>query len=187
MEQTFINRISDFISGRNIFLIGMMGCGKSKTGPILAETLSYKFIDLDSLIEKVSNKSIDAIFREDGESTFRDIETKCLKETVRVPSLVVSTGGGIVINSINWGALRQGIVIWIDLDKEIALKRLSDQIQSRPLLNNKDLNKSYSDILDSREELYSQADIRIKVSNETIDQVVEMIIYQLQDKLNLDS
>lgn len=185
MEPKIINNITKRIRGRTLFLIGMMGSGKSKTGPELAKNLGYKFIDLDSLVEEVAKKSIDNIFLEDGETTFRDIESKCLQEAIRIPSLVVSTGGGVIKNSFNWGILRQGIIIWLDLRKDIALKRLKAEIKNRPLLRGKNLNKLYSDILYERENLYAKADFKIEISNESVEEVVEKIIYVLE-KVVLD-
>ena len=86
MDETIINRINNLLCGRSIFLIGMMGSGKSKTGPKLAELLKYKFIDVDNLVEKVSRKPINLIFQEDGEDIFRNLETQCLREIIKVPS-----------------------------------------------------------------------------------------------------
>ena len=102
----------------------MMACGKSQTGPKLAEILRYKYIDLDRLIEKIAKKTINKIFEVDGEEEFRELETNCLKETIKIPSLVISTGGGIVTKPENWGVLRQGIIIWLDTDQNIVLERL---------------------------------------------------------------
>ena len=117
MEQSIIKKTVNTIKGRSIFLIGMMGSGNSKTGLKLAELLKYKYIDLDSLIEKLAKKSINQIFNDEGEENFRELEANCLKETIKIPSLVISTGGGVVTKSENWGILRQGIIAWIDIDK----------------------------------------------------------------------
>ncbi len=97
MEQSIIEKTVNKIKGRSIFLIGMMGSGKSQTGSKLAELLKYKYIDLDSLIEKLAKKSINQIFNDEGEDKFRELEANCLKETIKIPSLVISTGG------LNWG------------------------------------------------------------------------------------
>ena len=184
MEETFINNITNLLKGRSIFLIGMMACGKSKTGPKLAQLLKYKFIDLDSLIEKVSKKSISKIFEEDGENKFRVYERKCLQEIIKFPSLVVSTGGGVITKNENWGILRQGIVIWIDLEKKFAIERLKSEINNRPLLKGKDIEKNYSEIFQSRAGLYGQADLRIKVSNENVEQVAKKIINELNKNIS---
>ena len=179
MEETFINNIPNLLKGRSIFLIGMMACGKSKTGPKLAQLLRYKFIDLDSLIEKVAKKSVSKIFEEDGENKFRGYERQCLQEIIKIPRLVVSTGGGVITKNENWGILRQGIVIWIDLVKKYALERLKNESNKRPLLKGIDIEKNYSEIFTSRERFYEQADLRIKVQNENVEQVAKKIISEL--------
>ena len=183
MEQSIIEKTVKVIKGRSIFLIGMMGCGKSKTGLKLAELLKYKYIDLDSLIEKLAKKSINQIFNDEGEDNFRELETNCLKETIKIPSLVISTGGGIVTKMENWGVLRQGIIAWIDLDKDIAIKRLKNEIENRPLLQGKKLNDLYMSIFKSRENLYSQADLRIPVKKENIEEVAIKIINAMHKEI----
>ena len=127
MEPNFTSGLIKELRGRSIFLIGMMGSGKSSTGPILAEILKYKYVDLDVLIEKLTKKTIDKVFSEEGEEYFRDLETQCLQEIIKLPSVVVSTGGGVVLKKENWGILRQGIIVWLDINKEIALKRLNSK------------------------------------------------------------
>ena len=183
MEKSIIEKTVKVIKGRSIFLIGMMGCGKSQTGLKLAELLKYKYIDLDSLIENLAKKSINQIFNDEGEDNFREIETNCLKETIKIPSLVISTGGGIVTKSENWGILRQGIIAWIDLDKDIAIERLKNEIEKRPLLQGNNLNDLYMSIFQSRQNLYSQADLRIKVKKENIEEVAMKIIYAIHKEI----
>ena len=82
MEQSIIKKIVHTLKGRSIFLIGMMGSGKSKTGLKLAELLKYKYIDLDSLIEKLAKQTINQIFNDEGEENFRELESNCLIETI---------------------------------------------------------------------------------------------------------
>tara|TARA_B100000212_G_C27373317_1_gene533578 strand:- start:1018 stop:1575 length:558 start_codon:yes stop_codon:yes gene_type:complete len=185
MEKNFINKMTNILKGRSIFLIGMMACGKSKTAPKLAQRLKYKHIDLDLIIEKVAKKSISNIFLQDGEKIFRDYETQCLKEIIKLHSLVISTGGGVVTKNENWGILRQGIVVWIDLDKDSAIKRLKGEKNNRPLLKNKDLEKTYDDIWESRKDLYDQADLRISVIDENIDEVAEKIIVEMNKIISI--
>ena len=134
MEPNFTNDIIKELRGRSIFLIGMMGSGKSSTGPVLAEILKYKYVDLDVLIENLTKKTIDKVFSEEGEEYFRDLETQCLKEIIKLPSVVVSTGGGVVLKKENWGILRQGVIVWLDINKEIVLSRLNSKDNIRPLL-----------------------------------------------------
>lgn len=183
MEQSFFNRINKLLQGRSIFLIGMMASGKSKTGPQLAKLLNYKFIDVDNLVEKVAQKPIELIFKEDGENMFRELESKCLQEIIKLHSVIVSTGGGVITKKENWGILRQGLVIWLDTDHKVALDRLKKDKNQRPLLKGENISQEYIAIYNSRKELYAQADIRIKVENQSVEELSMNIINTISNNI----
>ena len=75
-------------------------------------------------------------------------------------------------------------MIWIDLEKKYAIERLKNEINNRPLLQDRDIEKSYSEIFQSREGLYEQADLRIRVQNENIEQVAKKIISELYKSIS---
>ena len=183
MERNFTNGLIKELRGRSIFLIGMMGSGKSSTGPILAEILKYKYVDLDVLIEKLTKKTIDKVFSEEGEEYFRDLETQCLQEIIKLPSVVVSTGGGVVLKKENWGILRQGIIVWLDINKEIALNRLNSKDNIRPLLKG-NIDMKYEEIFETRKDIYAQADLRVEINNEGVKNVAEKILNALKKEIN---
>tara|TARA_B100000214_G_C23972098_1_gene630707 strand:+ start:2294 stop:2845 length:552 start_codon:yes stop_codon:yes gene_type:complete len=177
--------IKEIISGRNLYLIGMMASGKSVTGPLLAKKIGYRFIDSDNVIEQVAKKKISKIFIEDGEKTFRNIEKKVLHEIGSNHSLVISTGGGIVTSSSNWGILHQGIVIWLDLTKGKIISRLKNDHLNRPMLEGgQNLETVVDKLLNERIPLYKEADLRVSVEDETPSDVAEKIIKMLPDILN---
>ena len=183
MERNFTNGLIKELRGRSIFLIGMMGSGKSSTGPVLAEILKYKYVDLDVLIEKLTKKTIDKVFSEEGEEYFRDLETQCLQEIIKLPSVVVSTGGGVVLKKENWGILRQGIIVWLDINKEIALNRLNSKDNIRPLLKG-NIDMKYEEIFETRKDIYAQADLRVEINNEGVKNVAEKILNNLKKEIN---
>lgn len=99
----------------NIVLIGMPGSGKSSFGKKLAKKLNRTFVDLDKEIISITGKSIQDIFLQDGESHFRALETQVAMEFGKRNSLVIATGGGILLNPINALALKQnGKMIFVD-------------------------------------------------------------------------
>ena len=171
--------LKEKLGGRNIFLIGMMGAGKSQTGPVLAKMINYAFVDTDDVIEKASKQSISSIFEKDGEKVFRDVEKQVLKEISQHHSLVIATGGGLVTLPENWGLLHQGIVIWLDLDLKRSIKRLESDKKKRPLLIGDDLAKNFSQIYESRKPIYLESDLRIEVEDQSPHEVATMIAKHL--------
>jgi len=169
------------LGGRSLYLIGMMGSGKSSTGRPLAERLGYGFVDADAVIEQVAGSSISEIFERDGENHFRDLETQVLRSISERHSLVVATGGGIVTRSENWGMMHQGIVIWLDVERDQLLLRLQKDSTQRPLLQVNDPGEAVDEILSQRRPLYNEADLTVVVGTETADVVADGIIQLLPE------
>ena len=153
------------LQGINIYLIGMMGCGKSSVGPALAELLGYRFIDADGVIAAAAGCSISEIFKTEGENGFRQLEGEVLQQISQWHSLVVATGGGVVTTTTNWGALRQGLVVWIQVEPAQLLERLEAQPGDRPLLQQANPKEQLINLLQEREHLYAQADLQIAAGN----------------------
>jgi len=178
-DQSTQQTLKEKLGGRNIFLIGMMGSGKSQTGPDLAKMINYAFVDTDDVIEKASKQSIADVFEKDGEIAFRDLEKQVLKEISHHHSLVIATGGGLVTMPENWGILHQGIVIWLDLDLKRSIKRIESDDKKRPLLNDDDLSQTFSQIYESRKPMYLESDLRIEVEDQSPYEVASMIAEHL--------
>jgi shikimate kinase len=175
------------LKGTNIFLIGMMGAGKSTIGKLLAQKLGYGFLDTDPLIEQCASKSIPDIFANYGEEAFRDLEQKVLSQVSAHTRLVVATGGGIVMRSLNWSHLHDGIVIWIDVPVETLYDRLKNESEHRPLLQTDNPSQTLSDIYNQRRDRYAQADISIMVSEEeTSQEVCDRLLSMLWTRLTPD-
>ena len=177
--QTNQQTLKEKLGGRNIFLVGMMGSGKSQTGPDLAKMIDYAFVDTDDVIEKASKQSISAIFQKEGETAFRDLEKQVLKEISQHHSLVIATGGGLVTVPENWGILHQGIVIWLDLDITRSIQRIESDDKKRPLLPEDDLSRTFSRIYERRKPIYLESDLRIEVEDQSPYEVASMIVERL--------
>ncbi len=172
-----------------------MGCGKSTVGRLIAQKLRYRFFDTDTVITQSTGQSIPEIFAESGESVFRQIETQVLSELSAYTRLAVATGGGIVLERMNWSYLHQGLVVWLDAPLETLLQRLQGDT-TRPLLQETDPKQKLQDLLDQRQSLYAQADLRIQIQpGETSVQVCDRILTEIPavlrsqdpDTLNSDS
>jgi shikimate kinase len=158
-----MNRIDQRLQGINIYLIGMMGCGKTTVGQALAKELGYRFMDTDKLITQATNQSINQIFAQSGEAEFRTIESQVLSQLCAYKRLVVATGGGIVLKKMNWSYLRHGLIVWLDVPVQQLYNRLKGD-KTRPLLQKPDPLGTLQHLLDQRKSLYEIADLRIRVN-----------------------
>ena len=138
----------------NIFLVGLMGSGKSTIGKLLAQELGYEFIDSDHYIEAQTGVSIPYIFEVEGEDRFRDREVKALKDICDKKQLVLATGGGAVIRQENRDLLPQkGIVLYLNVPIESLYERVRFDMH-RPLLQNADPKAVLKTLFSAREQLY---------------------------------
>lgn len=167
-----------------LYLIGPMGSGKSAVGRYLARELGFHFLDTDTLIEQLMKKPVAQIFGDDGELTFRDVETQVLAQISSFIGCCVATGGGIVLKKDNWGHLQTGIVIYLDTPVDILYHRLKTQseTENRPLLKTatddpEELRNKIETILNDRQHLYMQADVCISCANhEGVDDTAKEIV-----------
>ena len=134
--------MTNLLKGVNLYLIGMMGVGKTTVGKLLAENIGYRFIDTDELITKVAGKSINEIFAQNGETEFRQLESNVLAQVCSYTKLIIATGGGIVTQQYNWSYLHHGLIIWLDAPIGIILQRLAED-NTRPLLQDADIESKY--------------------------------------------
>src|SRR5688572_2187006 len=116
----------EFASAAPIFLIGYRGTGKSTVARHLAERLGFDSIDADAEIERRAGKSIAAIFAEDGEAIFRDLESQLVAELCGFRRTVVALGGGAVLRESNRNAIRvAGPVVWLTAPVDVIVARLA--------------------------------------------------------------
>jgi shikimate kinase len=140
----------------SIFLIGMMGAGKSTVGRMLAEALALDYVDADRELEARSGVSIPTIFEIEGEDGFRRREITLLDELTQRPRVVLATGGGAVLDAVTRERLRErGFVIYLRASGDEIFRR-TRRDRSRPLLQAADPRARISELLADREPLYEQ-------------------------------
>ena len=154
---------------KNVVLIGMPSSGKSTVGKLLADTLKRELIDTDCEIIKREGTDIATIFREKGESYFRDLEAEIVKDVSKLNGKIIATGGGAILRDENARALKQnGTLYFLDRD----LKSLVPT-ESRPLASDREaIRNRYNE----RYEIYkSVADKRVD-ANASPQAVAKMIL-----------
>ena len=166
----------------NIFIVGPMGSGKSTVGKIISDELFLDFFDTDDEIEKRTGASIDWIFDLEGEEGFRRRESEILSEMVQKNSIVLSTGGGIILDSSNRELLSsRGTVFYLSTPISIQVERTAND-KDRPLLKNGNPSEILSKLHEERKGLYESVSDHVvetdsKSSQEVASQIVKLIKY----------
>jgi shikimate kinase len=155
-----------------VYLIGLMGSGKTYWGRKLAHHTNSQFIDLDEWIEQQEGVSIAGIFAEYGEAHFRQMETEALRKIATVDRAVVSTGGGTPCFEKNMEyMLKQGVVVWLNATTGTIADRIWKNRERRPLIagvgSKEELIEILEQLLAKRAAFYSRA--HITIADEAID------------------
>ena len=164
-----------------ISLIGFMASGKTTVGKELASRLDYEFIDLDQYIEDVTGMKVQEIFKQKGENHFRFLEKIFLKKLLRqYDELVISPGGGIVLDKNNISLLKnKTLPFLLKANPKTILERIDD-ISKRPLLDKDNPEKTIRSLLNRREKYYDQFSNVIETNHKTPEQIVEEILNKLE-------
>lgn len=167
-----------------VYLTGFMGSGKSTSGPLVAERLGYRFLDLDDEVERAAGVSISDLFARRGEPVFRALETAVLCEAAEQEHVVVATGGGALANEGNLlMAETSGFIVYLKLPPTVLASRLHDPA-GRPLLHEEEgrpmtrqeIIDRLSELIDQRERFYQQADAVIEADGMTPSEVAAAIV-----------
>lgn len=141
-----------------VVLVGMMGAGKSTVGALLAERLGWRFIDLDSEIERVTGQTIPEIFAARGEPAFRALERELTARIASSRGIVLAPGGGWILQDANPAAMPAGTrYVWLRVSPEVAVQRIRQHKRERPLLQGGDPVERARHLSEQREPLYRTA------------------------------
>jgi shikimate kinase len=167
---------------RNIFLVGLMGAGKTTIGRQLARTLGYEFVDSDHEIEQRTGADIPWIFDIEGEAGFRERERTVIDELTQRQGIVLATGGGAVLDPANRRHLMsRGLVVYLRASVKHLFKRTALD-RNRPLLQTDDPHQRLQQLLDERDPLYREiADIIVDTNNRSVSNSVRLIVNQFNN------
>ena len=168
----------------NIFLVGLMGSGKTTIGRALAKKLNKRFVDADHEIEARTGATIPLIFEIEGEASFRQREADVIRDLTAEEGLVLATGGGAIINAQNRAFLKsRGTVIYLRASVASILQRTSHD-KSRPLLQTADPKARIEELARERGPFYEEvAHIIIETGRPNVQSVVQNILARLQSQV----
>ena len=167
---------------QNIFLIGLMGAGKTTIGRQIANELSLEFFDSDHEIEKRTGVTITHIFDIEGESGFRKRETAVLNELTEKKGIVLATGGGAILKTENRQFLMsRGTTIYLYANIDTLFERTSKD-RNRPLLQTENPKEKLEELFNIRDPLYREtADIIIDTGKDSVRLALKEILEELQE------
>lgn len=184
-NETAINAIRARLD-RPLVLVGMPASGKTALGLGLARVLGLDFTDLDMAIEQQAGRTITAIFEEEGEARFRDLESAMIARHLENSAgpCVISTGGGAVLRPANRDLLfGHGHAIWVKASIPVLLERASRNA-NRPLLKNQDPEKTLRELAAARTEFYCQAPITVETDRRPPTEIIDEIVTKIYERLS---
>ncbi len=175
-------------SSRNLFLVGLMGAGKTTVGRTLARRLCKEFQDTDQEIEERTGVRVPVIFDIEGEAGFRRREADSVARLTALDNVVLATGGGVVLDPRNREHLKsRGCVVYLHARPGELAKRLGRD-RSRPLLSGADPRVRLEELYETRDPLYREvADIVVETGRQSANALVEQLLAQLDKECRLSA
>ncbi len=168
---------------KNIVLVGFMGTGKTSIGKALGKRLKRPVIDVDRWVEDDQKRKISDIFERNGEPFFRALEKAAIREISKKEGIVITTGGGAVIDPENMELLKtNGWIVALLAAPETIFSRVRNS-RHRPLLNTENMLEKIKKMLSERLPLYRQADFEFETDLLSSSEVAALIVRALEGKL----
>ncbi|MEO8718066.1 MAG: shikimate kinase [Burkholderiales bacterium] len=174
--------------GRNVFLVGMMGAGKTTAGRLLARRLKREFLDSDQEIERRCGVKVPVIFEIEGEPGFRAREAALAAELTAREDVVLATGGGAVLDASSRRHLAaRGTVIYLHAPPEALFERVR-QDRNRPLLATADPQSRLQDLYAVRDPLYREiADVVVDTGRQSVQYLARHLLGRLREEWKLSA
>ena len=172
---------------KSLVLIGFMGTGKTTLGKALAERLARPLVDLDDVIVREQGMEIGELFARYGEDYFRRIEHETLCRYVAQPDLILSPGGGAVVQEVNRAVMREHcLVVCLTAQPEVILRRVEQDKTVRTVLERREPGQStlerLEQVLAERSACYQEADLVLDTSHASIEELTEQVLLWLKEQ-----
>ncbi len=171
------------MTASNVYLVGMMGAGKTTVGRLIARRLKLRFLDSDHEIEERCGVKIRVIFEIEGEAGFRSREAQTIAELTALEGVVLATGGGAVLSAANRQRLAaQGTVVYLRARPEDLYKRVRHD-RNRPLLATEDPLTRLRELYAERDPLYGEvADLVVETGAQSVQALARVLLDKLEER-----
>ena len=169
----------------HIALLGLRGAGKSTVGPLLAEQMGLRFVELDQCIERDTGLELSEMFVLHGEEYYREAERAALRGVLdQSEASVIAVGGGLVAVSDSYALVRGAcLTVWLRAEPKHHWERVLSQGDTRPMADNDRAFADLRQILATREPLYRLADLTVETSGRDVGHVVSELRAALADRI----
>lgn len=176
-------------NGARIALIGLRGAGKTTLGQMLARELDFPFVELSREIENFAGCTIAEIQDLYGANAYRRYERRALEEAIQIyPEAVLSTPGGLVSDPVNFNLLLSHCnTIWLQANPADHMQRVIEQGDFRPMAGSNEAMEDLQNILSSREDFYSKAQLQLDTSKQSLDDTFTALKDLVREKLLTDT
>lgn len=163
-----------------IVLVGFMAAGKSTVGVLLAARLGRPFMDLDAEVERRAGRPVEEIFRQEGEDEFRRLEAEATRDLDDRSPVVVAAGGGWMARPELRDRWPEAVRVWLRVSPEEALRRIGDDVESRPMLDPSSPARSIRAIMERRRRDYARAELHVDTDDRSPGEVADAILDRLR-------
>ena len=173
---------------RNVFLVGMMGAGKTTAGRLMARRLKREFLDTDLEIERRCGVKVPVIFEIEGEAGFRQREAAVIAELTAREDVVLATGGGAVLDEANRRHLAaRGTVVYLHAPPTALYERVRRD-RNRPLLATADPQARLQELYAVRDPLYREiADVVVDTGRQSVQNLARQLLARLKEEWKLSA
>ncbi|WP_350150207.1 shikimate kinase [Devosia sp. RR2S18] len=183
LDASCAHSIKQQLDGRFVLFIGMMGCGKSLMGRMLASELGLPFLDLDHEAEAAAGLTISEIFGSYGQAEFRRLEERIFSRLIGGGQSVISLGGGTWLSEeVRQQARHKAVTVWLDTPLEVLVRRTAHR-SHRPLLAGESAASSLADLLNERLPIYRLADLPVALGDQSPRAALNKVTLELNSWL----
>jgi len=170
-------RVLKKLDGRNLVFLGMMGCGKSAIGKMVARNLKLEFRDADTEIEIAAGRSVPEIFADYGETEFRRLELRVIDRVLSEGPVVLALGGGAFMAEETRAAIaKNALSVWLKADIDIILERVGRRPGKRPLLKTGNPREIIQRLMVERDPVYAEEDLHITSKSGTKAEMRDLVL-----------